>query len=143
MSLLIIFIAVLNLSSNSVLPIVFEACTICLNNSSNRLIHLTIEPSNISVILQRSLKELPLHQLKTTSIKNGLNLSTQVSSSNGKRASVLTLAILLAKSFNNIFLNQTHYVVLAKKKECVFGVFITDFISKISKGKDYQYLLFE
>lgn len=98
-SLLIILIAALNLSSNSLLPMVFDACTICLSNSSSRLMHLIMEPSNISVILHNSLNIAPLHQANTTSIKNGRNFSTYASSSNANRASVLTLAIRLAKSY--------------------------------------------
>lgn len=70
------FIALLNLSSKSVLPIVLDACTICLSNSSNLRIALIIEPSKISVIWHRSLNVDPLHHENTMSIKNGLNLST-------------------------------------------------------------------
>lgn len=98
MSLFMSLIAVLNLSSNWLLPIVFDACTICLSNSSKRRIHLIIDPSKISVILQRSLNVAPLHQAKTMSIKNGLKRSTYVSSFKSRRASVLTFAMRLAKS---------------------------------------------
>ncbi|KAL2728236.1 hypothetical protein V1477_017512 [Vespula maculifrons] len=45
-----------------------------------------------------AIKVAPLHQAYTTSIRYGLNLSTYVSSSKSKLASVETLAILRAKS---------------------------------------------
>lgn len=98
MSLFINFMALLNLSSKSVFPIVLDACTICLNNSSNLRIALIIEPSKISVIAHKSLKFEPLHHEYTTSIKNGLYRSTYWSSSNGNLHSVLTFAIRLARS---------------------------------------------
>lgn len=98
MSLLINLIAVLNLSSKSVLPMVLDACTICLNNSSSLLIDLIIDPSKICVILHKSLNVAPLHQAKTISIKYGLKRSRYVSSSNSRRASILTFAMRRAKS---------------------------------------------
>ena len=67
-SFLINFIASLNFFSMSELPIVLEACTISLSNSSNLRIALIIEPSNISVNLHSSPKSQPLHQANTTSI---------------------------------------------------------------------------
>lgn len=112
MSLFISLIAVLNLSSKSVFPIVFDAWTICLSNSSNLRIHLTIDPSKMSVILHKSLKDELLHHENTTSIKNGLNLSTYVSSSRGRRASVLTFAILLARSCENVGTRHKCFVKL-------------------------------